>query len=157
MASLAGFDATQVKDTGFDLLPVREYQAVITESELKKANSGNGDYFNLTFEIIDGEFKGRKVWQRITQNSDNEKARNIGKAQLASICKAVGKMAPNDTEELHDIPLIIKVGIEKGTNGYQDRNKITAYKPASGATPQPAKAPPATTPATPGSAPWSRK
>lgn len=155
MASLSGFDANQVKDTGFDLLPVAEYQAVITESELKKANSGNFAYFNFTFEIIDGEYTGRKIWQRITQNSDSEKARNIGKAQLASICRAVGKMTPNDTEELHDLPMLIRVGIEKGTNGYPDRNKITVYKPAG--TTQPTKAPPASATATSGSAPWSRK
>ncbi|MGD9126460.1 MAG: DUF669 domain-containing protein, partial [Planctomycetia bacterium] len=66
MANLNGFDANQVDpSTSFDPIPAGKYVAVITESEMKDTKSGVGQYLQLTFDIIDGKYKGRKLWSRL--------------------------------------------------------------------------------------------
>ena len=43
--------------------------AVVSESELKPTKTGGGKYLQLTFQIIDGEFKGRLVWARLNSRT----------------------------------------------------------------------------------------
>ncbi|MFN7431379.1 MAG: DUF669 domain-containing protein [bacterium] len=66
MATLNNFDANQVDPSvALDPLPADKYLAVVSESELKPTKTGGGKYLQLTFQIIDGEFKGRLVWARL--------------------------------------------------------------------------------------------
>ena len=37
----------------------------------------------------------------------------IAKAELSAICRAVGVLAPNDSTDLHDLPLVIHVKCKK--------------------------------------------
>ncbi len=70
MANLNNFNANNVEpQTEFDAIPAGKYLAVITSSEMKPTKSGNGAYLELTFDVIEGEFKGRKLWARL--NLDN--------------------------------------------------------------------------------------
>ena len=63
--STINFNANEVEpSTGYDPIPAGKYQAVITESEMKPTKTGNGQYLQLEFEIIEGEYKNRKVWDR---------------------------------------------------------------------------------------------
>ena len=60
MADLRGFDANQVEPTAaFDPIPAGKYLAVITESEMKPTKAGTGHYLQLTFQILEGEYKNR--------------------------------------------------------------------------------------------------
>ena len=87
MADLHGFDANQVKPTtDFVPLPAGKYLAVIVESEFKPTKSGNGSYLELTFEVIDGEHKGRKLWARLNLDNPNPTAVEIARAELSAIC-----------------------------------------------------------------------
>lgn len=62
MANLNGFDARPSgPGRGFDPIPAGKYLAVITETEMKDTKKGGGQYLQLTFQIIDGPFKGRYV------------------------------------------------------------------------------------------------
>ena len=64
--STINFNANEVEpSTGYDPIPAGKYQAVITESEMKPTKTGNGQYLQLEFEIIEGEYKNRKVWARL--------------------------------------------------------------------------------------------
>ena len=59
MADLNGFDANEVDPTTtFDPLPAGKYVAAVTESEMKPTKSGAGKYLQLTFQILEGEYKG---------------------------------------------------------------------------------------------------
>lgn len=56
------FNATEVTPTtGFEPIPKGKYNAVIVESDEKTTRSGSGSYLEFTYEIIDGEYKGRKL------------------------------------------------------------------------------------------------
>jgi hypothetical protein len=161
MADMGGFDADQVEPLkDFDTLPAGDYLAMATESELKPTKDGNGTYLAFTFEILDGEFKGRKIWANITRSNQNRKAVEIGNAALSSLCRAVKVMRPKESFELHNLPLVIKVKVRKDKQSDELRNDIKGFedkstfgqakKPAAGGTgPKPGGAPA-------GDAPWKR-
>jgi hypothetical protein len=154
MADLGGFDPTQVEPASdFDPLPAGKYLAVITESEMKETKAGTGEYLQLTFEIIDGEFKGRHVWARLNLHNPNATAVKIAQAELSSICRAVGVMAPRDSVELHNLPLVITVKCRKRRDIDEITNEIKGYAPKDQSAPA---SPAATTKTTPSAPPWKR-
>ena len=60
------FDPETQEGNSWDVLPVGEYVAQIVEASIQQPKSGDGYYLALTWKIVEGEFEGRQVWQRIT-------------------------------------------------------------------------------------------
>ena len=141
MATLRGFDANQVEPASdFDPVPAGKYLAVITESEVKVNKAQNGSYLQLTFQIIEGEFKNRFLWARLNLDNQNATAVKIARAELSAICRAVGVMAPNDSVELHDLPLLITVKCKKRPDTGEVTNEIKGYAKKEGVTGKPLQA-----------------
>ncbi len=91
MANLNNFNANQVEPTSdFEPITAGKYLAIITESELKPTKSGSGSYLQLTFQILEGEYKGRFLWSRLNLHNANATAVQIAQAELSAICRAVG-------------------------------------------------------------------
>ncbi len=161
------FNSEGVSDsTSFDVLPDgTEVLCVVSESEMKENSKGDGSFLALTFDSIDEAHPDRKFWERlnlVTQR-DDDKARKmvqIAESQLAQLCRACGKVQVGDSEELHGIPVVLRLGVEPAKGDYPARNKVKAYKPADGSAPQKANGSgekPAGKPARPaGAAPWAR-
>lgn len=161
----------------FQPLNPGEYSAMITDSELKPNTDGKGNHLALTFELIEGPFKGSKVFDRLNLQHDDaahdEKKRKmveIAQRALTSICQAVGKLQIKDSSELHAIPLNIKVKMVpestvKLANGdtktYAAKNEIVNYFPyktvVSQGQPAQATASAPTAPAVPAAPPWDVK
>ena len=156
MATLNNFDANQVDPSvALDPLPAGKYLAVISESELKPTKTGGGKYLQLTFQIIDGEFKGRLVWARLNLENKSEMTVKIARGELSAICRAIGVMQPKDSVELHNVPLEINVGLKKRDDNGEFTNVIKGYaKKGGGGSPVAGRAPvgvgPGSTP------PWKR-
>jgi hypothetical protein len=154
MANLNGFDANQVEPTGdFDPVPAGKYLAVITESEMKPTKSGSGNYLQLTFEIIDGPHKGRLLWARLNLDNPNATAVAIARAELSAICRAVGVLAPKDSVELHNLPLVIHVKCKKRDDTGELTNEVKGYSPKAALTESAVKPAAPAANATP---PWKR-
>ena len=116
--AIINFDANEVEPSvGFEAIPAGKYQAVIVESDMKPNKAGTGEYLQLEFEIIEGEFKGRKLWTRLNIHNPNPDAVKIARADLSAICHAVNVIQPRDTAELHNLPLIITVKCRKTPDG----------------------------------------
>lgn len=184
MASLAGFDASTVEpQTSFDPVPAGKYLALISESEMKHTKNGSGQYLQFTFTVLDdGPYSGRKLWARLNLQNSNRTSEEIAQRELSAICHAVGVLRPQDSVELHNIPMIINVGMERNKDTNELTNRIKGYEPAAGTNAQqkpqqrgfaapPAPPPPAATqapqvpptmpappaqPAQPTVAPWMR-
>ena len=149
MAQL-NFNAAEIDTTSRDAIPSGTYEAVITDSEMKATKNGLGMGINLTFEIIsDGPAKGRKVFVWINYEHPKVEAQRIGREELASLCKAVGVSNLTDTNQLHNLPLLITVGLDKNDS---TRNVVKKYAAKSAPAAQPAQRPAAAT----GAAPWAR-
>jgi hypothetical protein len=164
MAEL-NFNAEEYEPMGsFDPLPVGEYVVVIESSEKKPASTGKGEYLQLVYNVIDGEYQGRRLFDRLNIENESEQAQTIARRALSSICRAIGIMNPKTSEELHDKPFVVKVGIRPAKGEYGPSNKITEYKSTDGTLPsvpekKPEKKPETTTPAASAKKkmPWQKK
>jgi hypothetical protein len=129
MADLRGFNANDVAPSTFEPIPAGRYLAVITESDMRPNKAGTGEYLQLTFEIIEGQYKGRLLWTRLNIVHPNATAAAIARAELASICRAVGVMAPQDSTELHNLPLVVNVQLKRRDDTGELTNHIKGYAP----------------------------
>lgn len=140
----------------FAPLPNGEYEMIITKSDVKPTKAGTGQYLELEMQVVSGEHSGRRHWERLNVSNPNKQAEDIAKAALASLCMAVGVTDIADTADLHDIPFVAAVEIDRKE---PDRNRIVGYSsaeaaPAPAAKPAPA-ARPAAAAATGGKKPWA--
>ena len=128
MADLRGFDARDVEPMdAFEPIPAGKYVCAVVASEMKPTKAANGSYLELQFQVLDGAYKGRSVWDRLNLDNPNKLAVKIARAQLASICKAVGVLTPNDSTELHDLPLEITVKMKRREDTGEMTNEIGGY------------------------------
>jgi len=152
MADLSGFDANTVEPAGdFEPIPAGKYVAVITESEMKPTKAGTGNYLQLTIQIIEGPYQNRLLWARLNLDNPNETARKIAQGELSAICRAVNVLAPNDSLELHNLPLVINVRCKKRADTGEIVNEVKGYSKKE----SPA-APSNDAPAAKSSPPWKR-
>jgi hypothetical protein len=165
------FDPTTQEGNSWDVLPVSEYVAQVIEASIQQPNSGDGYHLALIWKIIEGDYEGRQVWQRITYLHSSEQAQTIGRKMLKDLCVATGVAEQVDDAEVFLFkPVRIRLGIERDKQGlYPDRNKVSRIlplepKPAEPG--QPAKSVAAINvasaaktpkPAPAGSAPWHAK
>lgn len=139
--------------SGFDPLPAGKYKVVVTDSEEKPTKKGDGSYIQFTLEVIEGEYKGRKLWDRLNLNNPNPTAVEIAKSTLSALCRAAGVKHLKDTQQLHDLPVLAKVAAKMDQTAGEIRNEIKGYEAAlTPAQPGAGKTPPAK----PTNAPWSR-
>ena len=110
-----------------------------------KSQHSKAKWLPLEFTIIGGDYDGRKVWHRLFVDGDklNEKnvpvAKDIGLKLMRAIIESARGIDSNDMspeaqekrkingiDDLRGMQLCIKIGIEKGTNGYADKNRLIA-------------------------------
>ena len=132
-------------------LPEGKYEAVIADSDIKQCRSGNGCYIQLEFEVVSGEYKGRRLWGRYNIENTNREAVEIGRSQFAAVCQAVNVPNPRDTSELHNLSLILSVKCKRRKDSDELENSISGYKPKMSAVQTTATAPTQTA-----AAPWAR-
>ena len=156
--SAYNFNAESIEpNTSYEPIPAGWYQAIISSSEMKATRDGYGEYLSLTLQVIEGNYQNRLVFARLNLKNANDVAVDIAKKDLAAICRAVGVMSPQASEELHDKPLMIKVKVRAAQGEYDASNDIGGYKAVEGANltpaPKPQTPPPAATPA---KKPWQK-
>lgn len=152
MASLSGFDASKIDPAEpMDPLPPGDYVVVVTATEMKQTKMGDGEYLQVEMQVVDGAFKGRKLWDRMNLKNPNEQAVEIARKTLSALCRAVGVLTPRDSAELHNIPLLAKVATKKREDNGEIGNVVKGYMKKGGAA---ASAPGRAAPT--GAPPWKR-
>ena len=168
-------DYSAIHTTG-ELLPAGMYQAIIVasggdpddertgEDGLVSSRSGKGRYLPVTFEIIEGEYKGRQIFKNFNLENSNEQAVRIAQSEIKELLTAVGwdftakPCGPEDTSEIHMIPLTLQVVTRVNRQTDDEQNEIKHFKPrqSPGMTTAPATGSKAAAPATPAAPPWAR-
>jgi hypothetical protein len=139
-----------------DLIPHGQLAAaVLTVRGVKDSKDINpktgqrGRYLDCELTILDGQpFARRKVWTRIqdpTHGGNTPEGNQAGMAQIGRILEcgrfgikegfnqqafqAAGGYVTQDPQygELNGLTVAIKIKIEKGTNGYADKNDIAEF------------------------------
>ncbi len=129
------FNAAEVEPSApMEVLPAGEYPAAMVASDMKPTKNAGGEFLECTFQVLDGEYKGRKLWSRLNLVNANQQAVDIARRELSAICHATGVMQIQDSVQLHDRPLIVVVKVTKDKNDASVvRNEISGYKPFGGA------------------------
>jgi hypothetical protein len=103
--------------------------------------SGNGEGLKLTFEVIDGQHKGRKVYENLNIRHTSEDTQRIAQSQLSALCHAVNVIKLMDTAALHFKPVRINVTVREAVGQYKASNNIKGYEAAGAGISAPATAP----------------
>lgn len=135
MAQLdGGYDATNGEMMNErSALPAGEYTAAMVKSDRTQAKSNaNNSYIACEFEVTEGQFQGRRFWTNLNLWNSNSQAVDIAQRELNSIMHACGRLRVNDTEELHGIPMRVKLKVK--TDGqYGDKNEVANFAPLNAA------------------------
>lgn len=138
MAKIEVIDFEQVEDRKeFGIIPPQDVIAAITGSDYKPNKAGTGHGLNFELQILDGEFAGRKLWDLLSLDNPNADTVRIAQSTLKQILAAtnmIGKFG-DDTDVLHDIPMVISVEVEPENTDkvtgkvYKAKNVIKKYSP----------------------------
>ena len=129
MVSLQGFDASKVEPNApMTPVPKGDYTAIIESDEVKATKKGDGKYLKLTMQIVDGEYKGRKLWDQLNLWNPSKQASAIAQRTLSAICHAVGVLTPDDSSQLPNKPMTVSV-VCKEYNGNVS-NEVKGYAKA---------------------------
>lgn len=119
-------------------IPTDWYNMALVESEYgpTEKSSAEAPAMKITavFQVVDGQYKGRKIYHNFNMQNPSEKAEKIGRAQFSALCHAVNVLMCADTVQLHNIPLkgrvklVPEVKDAVGNVQYEAKNEITAFK-----------------------------
>lgn len=139
-------NATPEYSSGSALLPPGKYLVAITREQDGKTRNGKGRTLRLTYDVLDGEYKGQSFGENINYQNENPTTVSIARSQLKSIGLACGKPQYVDTMDLHHIPFYVETIQDERDDGkkytvvksYESRSpqqQAQAYPPPQ--TPQP--------------------
>lgn len=98
-------------DDGFTVVDPGIYTVVIIESDLKDTQKG-GKMLVLKYQIMDGQYIGSVLTDRINIVNSSDTAQKIGRSQLKSVCDAIGhKGLLENSAQLHGKPYSVKVAV----------------------------------------------
>ena len=126
---IQAFNAQQYDPTqGGGSLPVGRHPVIIESSEVKANKANDGGYLQLNVKLIDGPQTGTTGAYRLNLYHSNPQTAEIAHRQLSAICHCVGVFNVQDSGQLHNIPFIIEVGLQKGEEaaqkGYTEVKKV---------------------------------
>jgi len=115
-------DLTNVSESSMD---AGEYTLTCTDAVVNETKNKDGEYIKCTFETDNGQ----RVYHMFNIKNKNEKATQIGLAQLKTFMRVSGKKDPNtlgSVSELCGLKCTARVKIEENDYGAQPR--ITTFK-----------------------------
>lgn len=117
----------------FTPIPAGIYEAEIVKSELKDTRDKTGKYLSLQFKVLDedtddAKVNGRLIFKNLNLVNKNQQAVEIAQRELKSICVACGVEGElEDSVDLHNIPMGIKVVVKEATADWPAGNDIKKY------------------------------
>lgn len=107
------FDKNSAEPLGdFKLLPAGQYLVTIDTSEVRATKAKNGHLIYLEMKILEGEFKGQKIFDRINIDNPSEDAVAMGKRTLRALTDAANINGFNDTSQLIDKTVVAHVKVD---------------------------------------------
>lgn len=115
-ATKGSYDA----DEGFEPLPDGTQVVALIDEAKWDVYDNNPEHMSLKWEIIEGEYKGRKIFQKIQIKSNEEKKRTKARMMLTAIDDNCGEKLftlghePTDSElgtHLMNRPMVLKLRV----------------------------------------------
>ena len=113
----------------FAPIPAGWYLAEITKSEIKTTKDKQGTYISLAFKIVEGDNEGRLIYTNLNIKNKSDTAVKIARADLKAICEACEiEDGLEDTEDLHNITMAIKVSVKAETAQWPAKNELKKFR-----------------------------
>ena len=137
MAQLpSGFNSdTSEEMNDFSALPAGWYPVSMVKSELKKcgpnAKDPNGKYLSFRLKILNGRGKGSMFFTNVNIINKNPAAVEMANKEMNTMRNALKKPKALDTQELHGIPMLVKVNMIPANDdkGWPAKNEVKMYAP----------------------------
>lgn len=109
-------------------IPAGQVIAVISQAKVKELKYGKGFGINLGWQVVEGPYKSRMWWELLcTGHKDPDTAKKHS-GMMSARLRALGKTHISNLTQIMNIPIPVKIKIEKSRNPeYPDRNKITSF------------------------------
>lgn len=119
------FNANDVPPAAdFGPLPNGPYRVRVDSAIEVENKNHTGKYLELVLVVVEGAYKARKLWLRMTSEHDNEQAASIGRGQISACLRALGKPVINHESELVGCVGECRVGREKND---PERNEVKGW------------------------------
>jgi hypothetical protein len=109
------------------------------------SKSSDAEYLSCEFVVTKGPYTKRRFWENIVisggkVNENGESiAANISRSKMRAMLESARNINPSDMspqacearrvngwQDFNGMEFVVKIGIEKGKDGYDDKNKITS-------------------------------
>lgn len=122
---LQAFDARNVDPTqGVGGLPIGKHPVIAVKSEVKPTKDNDSGYLQFDLQVIDGPNKGAVGAYRLNLYHSSQQTVEIAHKQFSALCHVTGVFQVQNSEQLHNIPFMVEVGLQKEPNP----NKYTDVK-----------------------------
>ena len=117
------------------VVPEGDYLIKLTQLQKKDTKAGNATYLDGTFEVIEGEYAGSKMYKKFYIDHPNFKCTWYSKKRAEELLKSTG-VGTSDVnlgkdfsilESCVNKAIVGKVSINPGKNGFPDRNEIDNF------------------------------
>lgn len=123
----SSFNASEVEPAQpFAPIPEGVYPAIIVSSVVKQTKTKTGEYLALELNIT--TLKNRKAWVNITLKNPNAQATEIGRGEMAALCRAIGNMTPKNAAVFSNKKVQLTVKLRKNDKGEME-NVCKIYAP----------------------------
>jgi len=112
----------------FEPIPAGWYECFVSDTEIRETKSGNGRYLQVELTVESGDYRGRRLWDRLNLWNPNQTAVDIANRQFSQLIRACGMVKIEDSEQIHNIPVLAKVKIQPARDEYDASNTIGGYK-----------------------------
>jgi hypothetical protein len=103
-------DYTGIKEaTGFVVLPKGQYHCIVEEIEIDKTSNGD-EMWNMTFVVADGEFEGRKIFDKWVWSEKGKSRMKYILHRFGINTDGVVNVVPEDIDSKH---IILDTDIEE--------------------------------------------
>lgn len=85
---MSWLDLTNAQTTELKPLATGDYNVAVKEADLKDTASKTGQLIKVVFEILDGDFKGRKIFKNFNVLNKSAEAQAIGQSELKALMEA---------------------------------------------------------------------
>jgi hypothetical protein len=109
---------------------------------LKRSKAGDSEMLDCEFTVVDGPYAKRKFWTMFTLGGTTEgqqKAGDISGSRIRAILESARGVKPDDQSDaakaarqigdwgdIDGLRFIAKIGVEKGKDGFKDKNVLEA-------------------------------
>lgn len=127
---------------GFTPIPAGEYMVQIVEGSVVRKESGDA-MMKLAFEVMEGEFEGRKLFENLNIRHSNPTAQKIALETMTELWRDAmgGSGNPSTIEQMTFKPVRAKVAVEKRKDTGDMQNRIKRFYPLGAAAPEGKPAP----------------